>query len=84
MRQGPLSTIRRLRTYASYDHLIAGDLNALLHANGLLAIVDQVVAWLERAALGTLIDPSQGWEMEIFCAASSENRRRISSLSSVT
>lgn len=42
--------------------LIAGDLNELLHAHGLLVIVNQVVAWLEKAALGTLIDPSQGWE----------------------
>jgi hypothetical protein len=42
--------------------LIAGDLNEFLHSHGLMAIVDQIVSWLEKAALGKLIDPSQGWE----------------------
>ena len=39
-----------------------GSLAELLHQEGLQAIVNQTSAWLERAALGTLIDPGQGWE----------------------
>ncbi len=39
-----------------------GDINELLHAQGLWAIVDQVVFWLEKAAMDQLIDPNQGWE----------------------
>lgn len=39
-----------------------GRLTDLLHQEGLQAIVNQTSAWLERAALGTLIDPGQGWE----------------------
>jgi hypothetical protein len=42
--------------------LVVGNLDEFLHARGLLAIVDQLVAWLEKAAQGKLIDPSQGWE----------------------
>jgi len=42
--------------------LVDGNLDELLHARGLLAIMDQLVAWLENAALGRLIDPQQGWE----------------------
>ena len=38
------------------------DINELLHAQGLWAIVDQVVSWLEKAAMNQLIDPNQGWE----------------------
>lgn len=40
-----------------------GDINELLHAQGLWAIVDQVVSWLEKAAMNQLIDPNQGWEV---------------------
>ena len=39
-----------------------GDLAELLHRDGLVGIVDQTAVWLERAALGTLIYPEQGWE----------------------
>lgn len=39
-----------------------GDIDELLHAQGLWAIVDQVVFWLEKAAMNQLIDPNQGWE----------------------
>lgn len=39
-----------------------GDLRELLHKEGLVGILNQTATWLERAALGTLIDPAQGWE----------------------
>ncbi len=39
-----------------------GDLAELLHREGLAGILNQTAIWLERAALGTLIDPEQGWE----------------------
>ncbi|BAY84372.1 hypothetical protein NIES267_38680 [Calothrix parasitica NIES-267] len=39
-----------------------GDINELLLFQGLLAIIDQVVVWLEKAAMNELIDPNQGWE----------------------
>ena len=39
-----------------------GDLRELLHTEGLGGILNQTAIWLERAALGTLIDPEQGWE----------------------
>ena len=39
-----------------------GDLAELLHQAGLAAILNQVALWLDRAALGKLIDPEQGWE----------------------
>jgi proteasome lid subunit RPN8/RPN11 len=39
-----------------------GDINELLHEQGLWAIVDQVVFWLEKAAMNQLIDRNQGWE----------------------
>jgi len=42
--------------------LYDGDIDELLHSQGLWAIVDRVVAWLEKAALNQLIDPNQGWE----------------------
>ncbi len=42
--------------------LVEEDLDELLHGGGLAAIVNQLVAWLENAALGRLIDPDQGWE----------------------
>ena len=34
----------------------------LLHREGLAGILNQSALWLERAAIGTLIDPDQGWE----------------------
>lgn len=42
--------------------LYDGDLVELLHHEGLAGILNQTAVWLERAALGTLIDPKQGWE----------------------
>jgi len=42
--------------------LVDGNLTELLQHQGLLGILDQLVAWLENAALGHLIDPAQGWE----------------------
>jgi len=39
-----------------------GDLAELLHKEGLAGILNHTAAWLDRAALGTLIDPEQGWE----------------------
>ena len=39
-----------------------GYLSELLHKEGLGGILNQTCVWLERAALGTLIDPEQGWE----------------------
>ena len=39
-----------------------GDLDELFHEQGIWAIVNQLVTWLENAALGKLIDPEQGWE----------------------
>ena len=42
--------------------LYEGDLNELLLNQGLGAILDQAVSWLEKAAFDSLIDPNQGWE----------------------
>ena len=39
-----------------------GCLAELLHKEGLAGILNQTTLWLERAALGTLINPEQGWE----------------------
>ena len=39
-----------------------GDLAELLHKEGVAGILNQTATWLEHAALGTLIDPEQGWE----------------------
>ena len=39
-----------------------GELAELLHREGLTGILNQTFKWLENAALGTLIDPEQGWE----------------------
>ncbi|GAA6617553.1 ThiF family adenylyltransferase [Scytonema sp. NUACC26] len=60
-----------------------GDINELLHAQGLWAIVDQVVFWLEKAAMNQLIDPNQGWEpvrrdsLEDFIIADSDYLRSL-------
>ena len=42
--------------------IIDGALSELLHGQGLAGILNQLVLWLENAALGRLIDPVQGWE----------------------
>ena len=39
-----------------------GDLDELLHRDGLAGIINQTSLWLDNAALGSLIDPTQGWE----------------------
>ena len=39
-----------------------GYLADLLHGEGLVGILNQTAVWLDRAALGTLMDPDQGWE----------------------
>lgn len=39
-----------------------GDPAELLHRDGLAGILNQTALWLDKAALGTLIDPNQGWE----------------------
>jgi hypothetical protein len=39
-----------------------GPLSELLHHEGLAGILNQTAVWLDRAALGELIDPEQGWE----------------------
>lgn len=39
-----------------------GDLRELLQRHGLAGILNQLVLWLEHAALGRLIDPDHGWE----------------------
>ena len=42
--------------------IIDGDLSEFLFQQSLQGILNQTVIWLERAAEGTLIDPTQGWE----------------------
>lgn len=39
-----------------------GSLLELVQQQGLAAVLNQLVLWLENAALGRLIDPEQGWE----------------------
>lgn len=39
-----------------------GSLDELLQREGLSGLLNQLVAWLENAALDRLIDPEQGWE----------------------
>ena len=39
-----------------------GELAELLHSEGIVGIANHMFVWLERAALGTLIDQEQGWE----------------------
>jgi hypothetical protein len=63
--------------------LFDGDLNELLHEQGLSAIVNQLIGWLEKAALEELINPSQGWEpirrdsLEGFIVADSAALRKL-------
>jgi hypothetical protein len=42
--------------------LFDGNLAELVQQQGIAAILNQLVLWLERAALQQLIDPEQGWE----------------------
>ena len=42
--------------------IVDGRPSELLHQQGLAGILNQLVLWLENAALGRLIDPDQGWE----------------------
>ena len=42
--------------------LFDGSLTELLQSGGILGVVDQLAEWLNRAALGTLINPHHGWE----------------------
>lgn len=42
--------------------IVDGQLSELLHQQGLAGILNQLVLWLDNAALGRLIDPAQGWE----------------------
>ena len=42
--------------------IVDGRANELVELRGIDGLVEQLVEWLERAALGTLIDPTQGWE----------------------
>ncbi|TWO68066.1 thiamine biosynthesis protein ThiF [Caenimonas sedimenti] len=39
-----------------------GTLNDLVQTDGIVAVVDQLVTWLERAASGQLMNLDQGWE----------------------
>ena len=42
--------------------IVDGSLAELLHEQGLAGVLNQLVRWLDNAALGRLIDPAQGWE----------------------
>lgn len=42
--------------------LFDGSLTELLQRDGILGVVEQLAEWLNRAALGTLINPHHGWE----------------------
>jgi hypothetical protein len=42
--------------------IVDGRPSELLHQQGLAGILNQLVLWLDNAALGRLIDPKQGWE----------------------
>jgi proteasome lid subunit RPN8/RPN11 len=42
--------------------LLDGDLDAFHSQMGILSVINQLVAWLEKAGVGALIDPAQGWE----------------------
>lgn len=59
-----------------------GPLSELLHHEGLAGILNQTAVWLDRAALGELIDPDQGWEpvrrdgLDDFVVADADDLRR--------
>jgi hypothetical protein len=42
--------------------LYEGRLSELLQQRGFVSLLEQLLAWLTNAAMGTLIDPEQGWE----------------------
>lgn len=42
--------------------LYDGHLSELFQQEGILSILNQITAWLDKAALNALIDPVQGWE----------------------
>jgi hypothetical protein len=42
--------------------IVDGPLSELIHHDGLRGVLNQTGVWLDRAALGQLIDPAQGWE----------------------
>jgi hypothetical protein len=42
--------------------IVDGTVVELLQHRGLMGVLDQLVLWLENAALGHLIDPNHGWE----------------------
>ncbi|TAK47202.1 MAG: thiamine biosynthesis protein ThiF [Xanthobacteraceae bacterium] len=42
--------------------LVIGSPRELLRLRGILGLVDQLVEWVDRAAMVQLIDPEQGWE----------------------
>ena len=42
--------------------IVDGPLSELIHHDGLRGVLNQTAVWLDRAALGQLIDPEQGWE----------------------
>lgn len=52
----------RLSTEPVVPCIYEGNMDELFHAEGLWAIVQQLVDWLEKAARDELINPSQGWE----------------------
>lgn len=45
-----------------YPCFYEGNVDELFQSEGLWSIINQVVDWLEKAALGELIDSEQGWE----------------------
>jgi hypothetical protein len=42
--------------------IVDGPMSEFVHQEGLRGVLNQTSVWLERAALGQLIDPEQGWE----------------------
>ena len=39
-----------------------GNLSELQNQRGFIAVLEQLIMWLENASLGRLVDPAQGWE----------------------
>jgi hypothetical protein len=42
--------------------IVDGNINEFLQQEGIAGLLNAMVDWLEKAALGRLIDPEQGWE----------------------
>ena len=42
--------------------IYAGSTSELMHREGFLSVIDQLVDWLNNAAAGTLMNEGQGWE----------------------